>query len=56
MINTYNRGCLLMWTLALWSILDGDQVYATNTTQNCKLLFESDREVLSQLEPLAHKK
>lgn len=45
-----------MWTLALWSILDGDQVCATNTTQNCKLLFESDREVLSQLEPLAHKK
>lgn len=45
-----------MWTLALWSILDGDQVCAINSTQNCKLLIESDRKVVSQLEPLANKK
>lgn len=45
-----------MWTLALWSILDGNQVCAANSTHNCKLLVESDQKVLSQLEPLANKK
>ncbi|TNN02636.1 hypothetical protein fugu_010123 [Takifugu bimaculatus] len=54
MVNSYTRGSLLMWALALWVILDGGPVCATNSTQSCKLRFDSDRKVLSQLEPLAH--
>lgn len=46
-----------MWTLVLQLVLCGSGVYTADSTKSCKLLSESDseRKVLSRLEPLAHK-
>lgn len=56
MASCHGGGCFMMWTLTFQLILCGSEVYATNSTKNCKMFSESDQKVLSLLEPLMNKK
>lgn len=55
--NSPRGGSFLAWTAVVQLVLCGSKVYAANNTKDCTLLSESDseRKVLSRLEPLAHK-
>ncbi|XP_076594195.1 cation-dependent mannose-6-phosphate receptor [Chaetodon auriga] len=55
--HSQSGGSFLVWTLAVQLVLCGSGVYTSDSTKNCKLPAESDseRKVLSRLEPLAHK-
>lgn len=57
MVNSRGGGPFLVWTLVVQLVLCGSGVYSTDSTKSCKLVQESDseRKVLSRLEPLAHK-
>lgn len=56
-VHCRSGGSVLVWTLAAQLVLCGSRVYATDITDNCKLLTESEseRKVLSRLAPLPQK-
>ncbi|KAM9852179.1 cation-dependent mannose-6-phosphate receptor isoform 1-T2 [Aulostomus maculatus] len=56
-LTRLSGGPLLVWTLVVQLVLRGSGVHATDGTKSCKLLSESEseRKVLSRLEPLAQK-
>lgn len=56
-VNGHSGVSFLLWTLAVELVLCGSGVYSIEGTKSCKLLTESDseRKVLSRLEPLTHK-
>ncbi|XP_034730207.1 cation-dependent mannose-6-phosphate receptor [Etheostoma cragini] len=56
-VTSQDGGPFLVWTLFVQLVLCGSGVYATDGTNSCKLVSESvsERKVLKQLEPLAHK-
>lgn len=55
-VHCQSGGSVLVWTLAAQLFLCGSRVYATDGTENCKLVFNSPSEqrALSRLAPLAH--
>ncbi|XP_073341682.1 cation-dependent mannose-6-phosphate receptor [Pagrus major] len=56
-VSSHSGGSFLIWTMAVQLILCGSGVYTTDSTKSCQLLTESEseRKVLSRLEPLANK-
>ncbi|XP_042345341.1 cation-dependent mannose-6-phosphate receptor [Plectropomus leopardus] len=56
-VSTHSGAPFLVWIVVVQVVLFGSGVYTADGTKNCKLLSESEseRKVLSRLEPLAHK-
>ncbi|KAM3615002.1 uncharacterized protein V6R79_022010 [Siganus canaliculatus] len=56
-VNSHHGGFFLAWTVAVWLILCIRGVSTSDITKRCKLFSESEseRKVLSRLEPLANK-